>query len=59
MDSVDNVSVYGDHYLVLKKDGSLWAWGKNGYSQLGDGTFENRDKPVLIYQNNTTTQDIR
>jgi len=51
MDSVDNVSVYGDHYLVLKKDGSLWAWGKNGYSQLGDGTFVNRDDPILVYQN--------
>ncbi|MHB1418241.1 MAG: RCC1 domain-containing protein [Bacillota bacterium] len=26
------------HSLVLKSDGSVWAWGHNGYYQLGDGT---------------------
>lgn len=25
------------HTLALKKDGSLWAWGKNAYGQLGVG----------------------
>jgi len=25
------------HSIALKKDGSLWAWGSNGYGQLGLG----------------------
>lgn len=26
------------HTLALKSDGSLWAWGYNGYGQIGNGT---------------------
>jgi len=44
--------MYSDHLLVLKEDGSVWARGKNAYSQLGDGTAEKRDDLVLIYQIN-------
>jgi alpha-tubulin suppressor-like RCC1 family protein len=29
------VSAGGYHSLALKADGSLWAWGKNDYGQLG------------------------
>jgi alpha-tubulin suppressor-like RCC1 family protein len=36
------------HSLALKNDGSLWAWGDNGFSQLGDGTTNNRSVPVMI-----------
>jgi len=36
------------HFLALKTDGTLWAWGINGIGQLGDGTTENRDQPVRI-----------
>ncbi len=28
-----------DHSLALKSDGTLWAWGYNGYGQLGQGTM--------------------
>ena len=50
-DSVAQMSMYDNHLLILKKDGSVWASGKNEYCQLGDGTVEARDNLVLIYSN--------
>ena len=29
-------------------DGSVWAWGGNGYGRLGDGTTTHRLSPVRI-----------
>ena len=34
--------------VVLKKDGTVWAWGKNSIGQLGDGSFENRTEAVQV-----------
>ncbi|MCI5146199.1 MAG: hypothetical protein D3923_11885, partial [Candidatus Electrothrix sp. AR3] len=34
--------------VVVKCDGSLWAWGDNYYGQLGDGTSVNKSSPVQI-----------
>jgi hypothetical protein len=34
------------HSLAVKADGTVWAWGYNGYGQLGDGTTTNRSAPV-------------
>ncbi|WP_295442300.1 CARDB domain-containing protein [uncultured Thiodictyon sp.] len=36
------------HSLAIRADGSLWAWGYNGYGQLGDGTGTNRLSPVQV-----------
>jgi len=35
------------HSLVII-DGSLWAWGFNADGELGDGTNENRNRPVQV-----------
>ena len=34
--------------LALLKDGSIRAWGENQYGQLGDGTTQNRLRPVAV-----------
>ena len=38
---------YG-HSLALKSDGTVWAWGRNGSGQLGDGTYVGKSKPVQV-----------
>lgn len=34
--------------FAIKADGTLWAWGRNTYGQLGDGTTQNRLAPVQV-----------
>jgi len=33
---------------ALKDDGTVWAWGRNDYGQLGDGTRTGQDTPVQV-----------
>ena len=42
------VAVGSGHALVLKTDGSLWAFGRNTDGQLGDGTTDWQKTPVKI-----------
>jgi len=42
------VTAGAGHTLALRKDGSLWAWGWNGWGQLGDGTTASRNAPVQV-----------
>ena len=37
-----------NHTLVLKNDGSAWAWGYNGYGQIGDLTLISKNTPVQV-----------
>jgi alpha-tubulin suppressor-like RCC1 family protein len=34
--------------LALDVNGTVWAWGYNGYGQLGDGTTQSRTTPVKV-----------
>jgi len=41
-------NVWNRRTLILKKDGSVWAWGKNAIGQLGNGTCEDSAVPVKV-----------
>ncbi len=32
--------------VTRKNDGTVWSWGYNGYGNLGDGTYTQRNTPV-------------
>lgn len=36
------------HNLVVRQDGSVWAWGANDRGELGDGTTTPRGTPVAV-----------
>lgn len=51
---VTQIAAGQNHSLYLKSDGSLWAMGYNLYCQLGDGTFNNTNKPEQIVASGVT-----
>ena len=54
MDNVSTVTTnYGSGYAI-KSDGTLWAWGYNGYGQLGVGDTVDRSAPVKVMDNVST-----
>ena len=36
------VATSGAHSLAALESGEVYSWGKNGYGQLGDGTYQER-----------------
>lgn len=42
------------HVLALDNQGSVWAWGKNYYGQLGIGSTDDSSTPVLVKKDLTT-----
>jgi len=43
-----SVAARSGHSVALGADGTVWAWGMNGYGQLGDGTTTDRNAPVRV-----------
>ena len=39
---------YGSHSVALDTARKAWAWGNNGYGNIGDGTTTNRATPVAV-----------
>lgn len=46
--SVSAVAAGQSHTLALRTDGTVWAWGANGYGQLGDGSTFESTTPVPV-----------
>jgi alpha-tubulin suppressor-like RCC1 family protein len=49
------IAAGGQHLVILKPDGTLWALGNNSSGQLGDGTFQRRLAPVRVGQGTNWT----
>lgn len=45
---VVGISTSATHSLALLDDGSIWAWGRNTFGQLGDGSLIDRQVPVQV-----------
>jgi len=55
-----SIAAGGSHSLALDVDGNVWAWGYNGFGQVGDGstTKSNRLYPVKVIDVNGTALRI-
>ncbi len=42
------ISAGGFHSLSLKSDGTVWAWGRNEYGQLGNGSTTDKKTSVQV-----------
>jgi len=51
-DSVMAVAIGSYHTAAIKTDGSLWNWGDNTYSQMGDGANIEQTTPTRIGADN-------
>jgi len=50
--NVTAITAGGYHSLFLKGDGRLWGMGENDSGQLGDGTYNNTNRPEQIVASN-------
>ncbi len=48
---VKRVASSGEHTLILKNDGTVWAWGRNDKGQLGDTTTSDSIVPIQVKDN--------
>jgi len=48
IDNVEKVELGFGFVVVLKKDGTIWSWGRNFEGQLCDGTVTPRSTPTKI-----------
>jgi hypothetical protein len=49
LSGVEAIAGGGLHSLALLSDGTVRAWGRNDFGQLGDGTTTNRTTPVQVH----------
>ena len=47
-----------NHIAAIKTDGTLWAWGNNGFAQLGNNTTTQRLTPVTTFSGGTNWKQV-
>jgi len=45
-----------DYTVTLKENGTVWTFGKNNKGQLGNGTKNNSNKPVVVLEETTKAE---
>ena len=53
------ISAGGFHALAISQDGTAWAWGYNGWGQLGDGTTTNQPRPKQVPSPTNSSQPFQ
>ena len=48
LEGYTSIAAGSSHYLALKTDSTLWAWGYNSIGVLGDGTTVDKTTPVQV-----------
>ncbi|MFT4186104.1 MAG: hypothetical protein QM613_02590, partial [Micrococcaceae bacterium] len=46
--TITQIAAAESHMLALASDGTVYAWGRNNYGQLGDGTTTDSSVPVAV-----------
>ncbi len=46
--TVTMIAAGGVHTMAITSEGRAYAWGNNGYGELGDGSTTNRTTPVAV-----------
>ena len=46
--TIPQISGGGYHSLALKLNGTVWAWGRNNFGQLGNGKCSKKNTPVPV-----------
>lgn len=46
--SINRIAAGGSHSLALDVNGHVWAWGYNGYGQLGNNSTTDSNLPVQV-----------
>ena len=55
LNNVTRIATGRHHTVALRNDGTVWAWGRNGSGQLGDGTRYTRNTPVQVQEITSVT----
>jgi len=50
LSGVSAIFAGGNSSMAIKTDGTLWAWGNNATSQLGNGTQVDQSSPIQVMQ---------
>ncbi|MBQ8188513.1 MAG: DUF4214 domain-containing protein, partial [Lachnospiraceae bacterium] len=51
IESMEKISLGGNHSGAIDSSGQLYMWGDNSYGQLGDGTTQNKVWPTRVFTN--------